>query len=75
MFPVAEPTRMVLCCTLLKDDVVHSLVFHMLMDESLLVLCAPSDKSYASGGCEVVASIDMLWEITVVMKKLWVNKH
>ena len=39
------------------------------------MLCAPSDKSYALGECEVVVLIDMLWEITVLMKNIWVNKH
>ena len=43
MFLVAMPTRMVVCCTLLKEFVVHSRVFLMSAVESWHALCVPSD--------------------------------
>ena len=67
MFPVAMPTRMVLCCTLLKAFVDHSHVFLMSAVENWHALCAPSD---GNGMATMADELRKLNNITMVKSRI-----
>ena len=66
MFPVAMPTRTVLCCTLWKAFVDHSHVFLMSAVENWHALCAPSD---GNGMATMADELRRLNNIIIIMVK------